>query len=55
VGRAFGVGCQRDLRGVRVMLVDDVLTTGATTSACSRVLRRLGAVEIMVATVVRGL
>ena len=39
----------------RVVLVDDVFTTGATTSACARVLRSAGAAEVCVWTVARGL
>jgi ComF family protein len=37
------------LRGRRVILIDDVFTSGATASACARVLRRAGAqsVEIL--------
>ena len=55
VRHAFAVraGCQ--LEGRRVILVDDVLTTGATTSACARALRNAGAREVQVWTVARGL
>jgi ComF family protein len=38
----------------RLIVVDDVLTTGATTSAVSAVLRRAGAAAILVWTVARG-
>jgi competence protein ComFC len=39
----------------RVVLVDDVFTTGATTSACAKVLLSLGANDVSVWTVARGL
>jgi ComF family protein len=51
---AFAAGTV-DLRGVRVVLVDDVLTTGATTNACAEALRAAGAADVCVWTVARGL
>lgn len=43
------------LKGRKVLLVDDVLTTGSTTSECARILKRDGGVEkVVVITVARG-
>ncbi|MGD0815975.1 MAG: ComF family protein [Verrucomicrobiota bacterium] len=44
----------KKLNGERIILLDDVLTTGATTSACARILRKAGAGDVCVWTVARG-
>lgn len=38
------------IRGKRLLLVDDILTTGATLSECVRVLKEAGAAEVMCLT-----
>jgi ComF family protein len=45
---AFGVSADRqsDIHGRRVILVDDVLTSGATVDACARALLRAKAVQV---------
>ncbi len=55
VRNAFAMQAGRRLNGERIVLLDDVLTTGATTSACARVLRSGGAGEVCVWTVARGI
>jgi competence protein ComFC len=43
------------LNGKKIVLIDDVFTTGATTSACAGVLHHAGAGKVCVWTVARGL
>jgi ComF family protein len=50
---AFAVRDADRIRDRVVLLVDDIYTTGATASACSRVLLRAGAKAVWVATVAR--
>lgn len=50
---AFRVPDPGRVRGRHILLVDDVLTTGATAEACSRALARAGAADITVLTLAR--
>lgn len=55
VGRAFGLRRGRQLQGERIVILDDVFTTGATCNACAKVLRENGSGDLCVWTVARGL
>jgi ComF family protein len=52
---AFAMKNKQKLNGERILLFDDVFTTGATTDACAKVLKKAGAGEVAVWTVARGL
>ena len=51
---AFSVRNSQKLNGKRILLVDDVMTTGATVNECSKVLLQAGVGEILVYTLARG-
>jgi ComF family protein len=51
--RAFRVRHPERVAGARILLVDDVQTTGATLTACTTVLRRAGAEHVDVLTLAR--
>ena len=53
---AFEVGagnCACPIEGKRIILFDDIYTTGATANECSKVLKRAGAKEILVLTIAK--
>ena len=51
---AFGIRKNTVVRGKRLILIDDVLTTGSTLDECARTLHTAGAGSIRALTVARG-
>jgi len=51
---AFALGRGAAVEGRHVLLVDDVLTTGATLDACARTLLSAGAASVRALSVARG-
>jgi ComF family protein len=51
---AFATSGSCQVEGLALLLVDDVMTTGATANECARELLRAGAREVRVATFARG-
>lgn len=47
--------CSEDMRGRSVLLLDDVMTTGATLNECARILKLHGAAQVSVAVAARTL
>src|SRR5262245_31732015 len=54
VAGAFEVRAPKQISGRRVLLIDDVFTTGATVSECGAVLKSAGAAEVFVLTIARA-
>jgi ComF family protein len=54
VERAFEVCRPKLVDGRRILLVDDVFTTGATASNCAKTLKAAGAVSVNVLTIARA-
>ena len=53
VKNAFSTG--KPLTGLRLILVDDVITTGATVYECARVLKKAGATSVIVVALARSM
>lgn len=54
VAGAYAVSAPENVTGRRVLLIDDIVTTGATLSECARTLRDAGAAEVVCAALARG-
>jgi ComF family protein len=54
LNNAFRLRKNADVRGLHVLLIDDVLTTGSTLSECARVLKRAGAISVHAAIAARA-
>jgi ComF family protein len=50
----FAIKPGRSFAGKRVVIIDDVITTGATVEECARVLKRAGAASVSVLTLARA-
>jgi ComF family protein len=51
---AFKVCYPERIKGRKVFLIDDILTTGSTLSECSRVLKESGALEVTAVAIASG-
>ena len=51
---AFEVTSNEDIKNKRVLLIDDVMTTGATIDECSKILKKSGVKEIIVMTIAKS-
>ena len=54
VEKAFTVARPKLIAGKKILLVDDVLTSGSTASACAKVLMKSGAANVIVFTLARA-
>ena len=54
VARAFHCRRPEMVSGKRILLVDDVMTTGSTATACATALKRAGAARVVLLTVARA-
>jgi predicted amidophosphoribosyltransferase len=55
VENAFEVKRLKFIKGAKVLLVDDIFTSGATVSNCAKVLKKSGAEKVYVFTLAKTL
>ncbi len=54
ISGAYSVEDRELIEGKRILLIDDIITSGSTLSECARTLREAGAAEVLCATVARS-
>ena len=54
VKNAFKIKNKKKIKGKRILLVDDVFTTGATVSNCAKTLKKAGAKAVYVLTIAKA-
>lgn len=55
VENAFGIARPKLVENAKIVLIDDVFTSGATTSHCAKALKKKGAAKVYVLTLARAL
>jgi predicted amidophosphoribosyltransferase len=53
VEQAFHITSPASVQGKSVIVIDDIMTTGATVNECARVLKKAGATSVLVLAVAR--